>query len=66
PSGVDPDTGEVPDPAVLRAAVTVTFGAMKPGLLRRPGADYAGRVALVDIGLDLTPFTPVAPVTPSA
>jgi NAD(P)H-hydrate epimerase len=58
PSGVDPDTGEVPDPAVLRAALTVTFGAMKPGLLREPGAGYAGRVVLVDIGLDLTPFEP--------
>jgi hydroxyethylthiazole kinase-like uncharacterized protein yjeF len=58
PSGVDPDTGDVPDPAVLRAAVTVTFGALKPGLLREPGARYAGRVVLVDIGLDLTGFTP--------
>jgi NAD(P)H-hydrate repair Nnr-like enzyme with NAD(P)H-hydrate epimerase domain len=59
PSGVDADTGEVPDPAVLRAAVTVTFGALKPGLLREPGAGYAGRVVLVDIGLDLSGFTPV-------
>ncbi|MGN6326343.1 NAD(P)H-hydrate epimerase [Pseudolysinimonas sp.] len=61
PSGVDPDTGEVPDPAVLRADVTVTFGAMKAGLRREPGASYAGRVVLVDIGLDLSPFTPVPP-----
>lgn len=60
PSGVDPDTGEVPDPVVLRAAVTVTFGAMKPGLLREPGAGYAGRVVLVDLGLDLSPFTPAS------
>jgi hydroxyethylthiazole kinase-like uncharacterized protein yjeF len=59
PSGVDPDTGEVPDPAVLRAEVTVTFGALKPGLLREPGARYAGRVVLVDIGLDLSGFSPV-------
>jgi hydroxyethylthiazole kinase-like uncharacterized protein yjeF len=59
PSGVDPDTGEVPDPAVLRASTTVTFGAMKPGLLREPGASYAGRVVLVDLGLDLSGFTPV-------
>jgi NAD(P)H-hydrate epimerase len=61
PSGVDPDTGEVPDPTVLRATTTVTFGALKPGLLRRPGADYAGRVVLIDIGLDLRGFRPVPP-----
>jgi NAD(P)H-hydrate epimerase len=61
PSGVDPDTGEVPDPAVLRAGLTVTFGALKPGLPREPGAGYAGRVVVVDIGLDLTPFEPVRP-----
>jgi hydroxyethylthiazole kinase-like uncharacterized protein yjeF len=60
PSGVDPDTGEVPAPAAtLRAALTVTFGAMKPGLRREPGASYAGRVVVVDIGLDLTGFAPV-------
>jgi NAD(P)H-hydrate epimerase len=59
PSGVDPDTGEVPDPAVLRATLTVTFGAMKAGLLREPGAGYAGQVVLVDIGLDLGGVTPL-------
>jgi NAD(P)H-hydrate epimerase len=59
PSGVDADSGEVPETAVLRASMTVTFGALKPGLLRPPGADYAGRVVLVDIGLDMTGFTPV-------
>jgi NAD(P)H-hydrate epimerase len=58
PSGVDPDTGDVPDPTVLRATATVTFGALKPGLLIRPGSDYAGRLVLIDIGLDMTPFTP--------
>ena|SRR6187402_1360174 len=53
PSGIDPDTGAVPDPEVLRAEVTVTFGAMKAGLLLEPGAGYAGRVELVDVGLGL-------------
>ena len=52
PSGVDASTGEVTGPAV-RADVTVTFGALKPGLLVDPGADHAGVVELVDIGLDL-------------
>ena len=50
PSGIDPDTGAVEGPAV-RADVTVTFGAIKPGLLIDPGARHAGAVDLVDIGL---------------
>ena len=37
PSGIDADTGAVAGPAV-RADVTVTFGAVKPGLLIDPGA----------------------------
>jgi hydroxyethylthiazole kinase-like uncharacterized protein yjeF len=57
PSGVDADTGEVTGSAV-RADVTVTFGTLKPGLLIDPGAEHAGVVELVDIGLDL----PVATV----
>ncbi|MEV0256546.1 NAD(P)H-hydrate dehydratase [Streptomyces sp. NPDC050732] len=52
PSGVDADTGEVRGDAV-RADVTVTFGAYKPGLLVDPGREYAGAVRLVDIGLGL-------------
>ncbi|MGH3245026.1 MAG: NAD(P)H-hydrate dehydratase, partial [Trebonia sp.] len=50
PSGVDADTGAVSGPAV-RADVTVTFGAVKPGLLVDPGAGHAGVVELIDIGL---------------
>src|SRR5580693_9189639 len=50
PSGIDADTGAVDGPAV-RADVTVTFGALKPGLLIDPAAGYAGTVELVDIGL---------------
>ncbi len=52
PSGVDADTGAVPGPAI-RAAATITFGTVKPGLLVLPGADYAGAVELVPIGLTL-------------
>lgn len=51
PSGVDPDTGELPGPHV-RADVTVTFGAAKPCLLLPPASAAAGRVVVVDIGLD--------------
>jgi hydroxyethylthiazole kinase-like uncharacterized protein yjeF len=50
PSGIDADTGEVAGAAV-RADVTVTFGAVKPGLLIDPGAGRAGVVEFVDIGL---------------
>ncbi|MET4093219.1 NAD(P)H-hydrate dehydratase [Arthrobacter sp. UYCu712] len=51
PSGVDADTGEAHAP-VLTADVTVTFGATKAGLLADPGADFAGRVQLVPIGIE--------------
>jgi len=50
PSGVDADTGVMAG-AAIRADVTVTFGALKPGLLIDPGASYAGTVELIDIGL---------------
>ncbi|MEW1654383.1 NAD(P)H-hydrate dehydratase [Streptomyces sp. NPDC093707] len=50
PSGVDADTGEVHGDAV-RADVTVTFGAYKPGLLIDPARERAGALRLVDIGL---------------
>jgi ADP-dependent NAD(P)H-hydrate dehydratase / NAD(P)H-hydrate epimerase len=55
PSGVDASTGEVAGDAV-RADVTVTFGSLKAGLLIAPGAEHAGVVDLVEIGLsDLGP-----------
>jgi NAD(P)H-hydrate epimerase len=49
PSGLDCDTG-VPSNATLRADLTVTFVALKPGLIAPGAARYAGRVAVVDIG----------------
>src|SRR3954454_4403231 len=52
PSGVDASTGAV-DGAAVRADVTVTFGALKTGLVVLPGAEHAGLVEVVDIGLDL-------------
>ena len=52
PSGIGVDDGAVPGP-VLRADVTVTMGAAKPGLLAGPAAGLAGRVEVVDIGLQL-------------
>ncbi|WP_189112596.1 NAD(P)H-hydrate dehydratase [Pilimelia terevasa] len=50
PSGVAPDTGDVPGAAVP-ADVTVAFGCLKPGLVVGAGARCAGRVEVVDIGL---------------
>ncbi|MGH9018894.1 MAG: NAD(P)H-hydrate epimerase, partial [Acidimicrobiales bacterium] len=53
PSGVDGDSG-VAGGAPLRADVTVTFAALKPGLLQGDGPALAGRVEVVDIGLDVS------------
>jgi len=52
PSGVDADTGEVAGEA-FPAQHTVTFGAVTPGLVVGAGRGHAGRVHLVDLGLDL-------------
>ena len=51
PSGVDADTGEAHAP-VLVADMTVTFGAAKAGLLADPGADFAGAIRVVPIGIE--------------
>jgi ADP-dependent NAD(P)H-hydrate dehydratase / NAD(P)H-hydrate epimerase len=50
PSGVDASTG-VASGAAVRAAVTVTFHAGKPGLWIAPGKTHAGDVETVDIGI---------------
>jgi len=53
PSGVNGLTGEAAEGAV-RAERTVTFAALKPGLLFGEGPDRAGVVEVVDIGLDVS------------
>ncbi len=50
PSGVDALTGEAHG-EVLAATRTVTFAALKPGLLLLPGSDLAGELEVADIGL---------------
>lgn len=50
PSGLNADNGKVMGAAV-KADITVTFGFPKPGLLVFPGADFAGHLALIDIGI---------------
>lgn len=52
PSGVDADTGAVVGEA-FPAQHTVTFGAVKVGLVVGEGRAHAGAVHLVDLGLDL-------------
>ncbi|WP_421743562.1 bifunctional ADP-dependent NAD(P)H-hydrate dehydratase/NAD(P)H-hydrate epimerase [Cellulomonas sp.] len=52
PSGLGVDDGRR-EGVVLDADLTVTFGAAKPGLLLPPGGRAAGRVVLVDLGLEL-------------
>ncbi|MGV3759360.1 MAG: NAD(P)H-hydrate dehydratase, partial [Actinomycetota bacterium] len=56
PSGVSGLTGEAAG-RVLAADRTVTFAALKPGLVLEPGRSLAGPVALADIGLDVSGAT---------
>jgi ADP-dependent NAD(P)H-hydrate dehydratase / NAD(P)H-hydrate epimerase len=50
PSGVDASTGIVSGTAV-RASVTVSFHAAKPGLWIRPGKEHVGELHTLDIGI---------------
>ena len=56
PSGVEADTGRVEGEAV-RALETVTFGALKIGLVLYPGTVFAGRVRVARIGIPKTVLT---------
>ena len=49
PSGVDADTGAVTGAAVT-AAVTVSFGAIKPSELIEPAKSHSGRIVRIDLG----------------
>lgn len=49
PSGIMADSPEIIGPAV-RAALTVTFSALKLAQVMPPASDYAGKVVLVPIG----------------
>jgi hydroxyethylthiazole kinase-like uncharacterized protein yjeF len=55
PSGLDADTGHVPEPAV-RAAETVTFVARKRGLFTGSAADHVGVVTLADLDIPAAVF----------
>jgi len=60
PSGLDADTGQVRGVAA-RADVTVTMAAPKLGIAVAPGAAYAGRVVVVDIGVPPAVLAAMAP-----
>lgn len=51
PSGLAADTGRVRGAAV-RAAHTITFIGLKPGLLTADGPEHCGQIHLRDLGLD--------------
>lgn len=50
PSGINTDTGERMEIAV-KADDTITFGRNKTGLITGEGAEYAGQIHVVDIGI---------------
>jgi hydroxyethylthiazole kinase-like uncharacterized protein yjeF len=52
PSGLGSDTGNVRGVAI-KAAMTVTFIGLKPGLLTGDGPDYCGKIFLQDLDLDV-------------
>ena len=59
PSGLDPDQGARPlDPgaAVMHAALTVTLGVVKPGLIARAARPQVGELVVADIGIPAEAF----------
>lgn len=63
PSGINPDTGEVFDAKnCVKADYTVTFGALKMGLVTGPAKNQTGQLHFVNIGLApyLSKFSPLA------
>ena len=55
PTGISADNGQIMGTA-FRADVTVTFGFAKIGQILYPGAQYTGRLAVKDIGIDTYGF----------
>jgi hydroxyethylthiazole kinase-like uncharacterized protein yjeF len=57
PSGIQSDTGQALGKAV-RATHTITFIALKPGLLTLDGPDHCGEVSVAELGLDVKALLP--------
>jgi hydroxyethylthiazole kinase-like uncharacterized protein yjeF len=62
PSGISADDGSIKNTAV-KADYTITFGWQKQGLLRYPGAEYAGDITVADIGFPEKALQQVKPDT---
>lgn len=60
PSGISADHGHVMG-AAFYADITVTFAFPKVGLLLYPGYEYAGRIVIMDIGIDHYSFRDARP-----
>ncbi len=60
PSGISTDNGQVMKLAV-KADETVTFGHHKLGLILYPGAEYAGKLTVADIGFPQAATDQVGP-----
>ena len=67
PSGLDSDTGNLTghgndhdSSPVISATHTLTFIAAKPGLFTAQGRDYAGKVYVAPIGIDVAAQAPIA------
>jgi hydroxyethylthiazole kinase-like uncharacterized protein yjeF len=58
PSGIDPDTGAVPGPAI-RAAATVTLALPKTGLVVTEARKYVGELVLADVGIPHAAFAKI-------
>ncbi len=56
-SGINADTGAMMG-TVLRATHTITFIALKPGLLTLDGPDHCGEVRVAELGLDAPALLP--------
>ncbi len=57
PSGLDADSGQALGGVSVKATITVTFGAMKKGMINEGAAYYTGKVDVAEeIGLLPCPF----------
>jgi ADP-dependent NAD(P)H-hydrate dehydratase / NAD(P)H-hydrate epimerase len=54
PSGIDADTGALVGDAVVAADHTLTFIAIKPGLVTGPAMDFVGQLQVESLGIDVS------------
>lgn len=54
PSGMNGDTGKISPDGAVNADLTITFGAVKPGLFSPEGSEFRGILRVADINLPET------------